>query len=148
MCIRDRPYRAFHGKHEKNVPFRTERTAMLRDRDIGNGTMNILYINNKKAQESRCWREKLGVNQCMIAATNAVPVSYTHLVKVGYQVGIIPCWLWKHKRLSFLLLFLCDLMNKRCLLYTSHNRKLPVKTSLPPFPRTDHSVLSLLVWYY
>lgn len=23
--------------------------------DIGNGTMNILYINNKKAVESRCW---------------------------------------------------------------------------------------------
>ena len=36
--------------------------------DIGNGTMNILYINNKKAQESRCWTEKFGVNQCMIAA--------------------------------------------------------------------------------
>ena len=30
--------------------------------DIGNGTMNILYINNKKAQESRCWTEKFGVN--------------------------------------------------------------------------------------
>lgn len=40
--------------------------------DIGNGTMNILYINNKKAQESRCWTEKLGVNQCMISAKNAV----------------------------------------------------------------------------
>ena len=40
--------------------------------DIGNGTMNILYINNKKAQESRCWTEKLGVNQCMIAVKNAV----------------------------------------------------------------------------
>ena len=40
--------------------------------DIGNGTMNILYINNKKAIESRCWTEKLGVNQCMIAARNAV----------------------------------------------------------------------------
>ena len=34
--------------------------------------MNILYVNNKKAQESRCWTEKLGVNQCMIAAKNAV----------------------------------------------------------------------------
>ena len=32
----------------------------------------ILYINNKKAQESRCWTEKLGVNQCMIAAKNDV----------------------------------------------------------------------------
>ena len=35
-------------------------------------TGKILYINNKKAQESRCWTEKLGVNQCMIAAKNAV----------------------------------------------------------------------------
>ena len=40
--------------------------------DIGNGTMNILYINNKKAQESRCWTEKFGVNQCMIAAKNSI----------------------------------------------------------------------------
>lgn len=40
--------------------------------DIGNGTMNILYINNKKAMESRCWTEKFGVNQCMVCAKNAV----------------------------------------------------------------------------
>jgi plasmid segregation protein ParM len=40
--------------------------------DIGNGTMNLLYINNKKPIESRCWTEKFGVNQCMIAARNAV----------------------------------------------------------------------------
>ena len=40
--------------------------------DIGNGTMNILYINNKKPLESRCWTEKQGVNQCVIAAKNAV----------------------------------------------------------------------------
>lgn len=40
--------------------------------DIGNGTMNILYINNKKAMESRCWTEKFGVNQCMIRAKNAI----------------------------------------------------------------------------
>lgn len=44
--------------------------------DIGNGTMNILYINNKKAMESRCWTEKFGVNQCMIAARNAVLDSF------------------------------------------------------------------------
>ncbi|MGN0718256.1 MAG: plasmid segregation actin-type ATPase ParM, partial [Anaerovoracaceae bacterium] len=44
--------------------------------DIGNGTMNILYINNKKAVESRCWTEKFGVNQCMIAAKNAVMDSF------------------------------------------------------------------------
>ena len=44
--------------------------------DIGNGTMNILYINSKKAMESRCWTEKFGVNQCMIAAKNAVLDSF------------------------------------------------------------------------
>ena len=38
--------------------------------------MNILYINNKKAVESRCWTEKFGVNQCMIAAKNAVLDSF------------------------------------------------------------------------
>jgi plasmid segregation protein ParM len=40
--------------------------------DIGNGTMNLLYINNKKPVESQCWTEKVGVNQCVIAARNAV----------------------------------------------------------------------------
>lgn len=40
--------------------------------DIGNGTMNILYIINKKPIESKSWTEKYGVNQCMIAARNAV----------------------------------------------------------------------------
>ncbi len=40
--------------------------------DIGNGTVNIMYINNKKPVESKCYTEKLGVNQCMIAAQNAI----------------------------------------------------------------------------
>lgn len=40
--------------------------------DIGNGTMNIMYINNKKPVESKCYTEKQGVNQCVIAAKNAV----------------------------------------------------------------------------
>lgn len=40
--------------------------------DIGNGTMNILYLIGKSPVESRCWTEKVGVNQCMIAAKNAV----------------------------------------------------------------------------
>jgi len=44
--------------------------------DIGNGTMNILYVNNKKAVENRCWTEKFGVNQCMIAARNAILDSF------------------------------------------------------------------------
>ena len=40
--------------------------------DIGNGTMNIMYINNKKPVESKCYTEKIGANQCVIAAKNAV----------------------------------------------------------------------------
>ena len=40
--------------------------------DIGNGTMNILYLNNRKPVESKSFTEKIGVNQCMIAAQNAV----------------------------------------------------------------------------
>lgn len=40
--------------------------------DIGNGTMNVLYLANRKPVESKCWTEKLGVDQCVIAARNAV----------------------------------------------------------------------------
>ena len=45
-------------------------TTMLAD--IGNGTMNILYLVNGQPSESRSWTEKQGVNQCVIAARNAV----------------------------------------------------------------------------
>nr|WP_330386797.1 hypothetical protein [Robinsoniella peoriensis] len=44
--------------------------------DIGNGTMNLLYINNKKPMENKCWTEKQGVNQCMIATRNAMLDSF------------------------------------------------------------------------
>lgn len=40
--------------------------------DIGNGTINIMYINDRRPVESKCYTEKMGVNQCMIAAQNAV----------------------------------------------------------------------------
>lgn len=40
--------------------------------DIGNGTMNVLYIVNHKPMEDRSWTEKLGVNQCMIRAKNVI----------------------------------------------------------------------------
>ena len=44
--------------------------------DIGNGTMNIMYIIDKKPQESRCWTEKLGVSQCVIKAKNEIMNRY------------------------------------------------------------------------
>ena len=40
--------------------------------DIGNGTMNLLYLTDSQPQENRCWTEKIGVNQCMIRAKEAV----------------------------------------------------------------------------
>ena len=35
--------------------------------DIGNGTMNVMYIRNGKPVPSQCYTEKYGVQQCMIA---------------------------------------------------------------------------------
>jgi plasmid segregation protein ParM len=34
--------------------------------DIGNGTMNIMYINERKPLEKKCFTEKFGVHQCML----------------------------------------------------------------------------------
>ena len=34
--------------------------------DIGNGTMNIMLLNNGQANSLLCWTEKLGVNQCVL----------------------------------------------------------------------------------
>ncbi|MGN1176944.1 MAG: ParM/StbA family protein, partial [Roseburia sp.] len=38
--------------------------------DIGNGTMNVMYLNNGRPIESKSWTEKLGVNQCFIRIQN------------------------------------------------------------------------------
>ena len=35
--------------------------------DIGNGTMNVMYINERKPIEQKSYTEKFGTNQCMIA---------------------------------------------------------------------------------
>ncbi len=40
--------------------------------DIGNGTMNVMYINNRKPVESKCWTEKLGVEQCVIRVKSII----------------------------------------------------------------------------
>lgn len=49
--------------------------------DIGNGTMNLLYIEDKRSDSRRCWTEKFGVNQCLIRARNAIWDKY------GAKVG-------------------------------------------------------------
>ena len=35
--------------------------------DIGNGTMNIMYINDRKPIARKCFTEKFGTNQCLLA---------------------------------------------------------------------------------
>ena len=40
--------------------------------DIGNGTMNLMYLNDGRPMESKSWTEKLGVYQCEKAILNKV----------------------------------------------------------------------------
>ena len=40
--------------------------------DIGNGTMNLLYITNGRPMINKCFTEKYGTHQCMLAAREAV----------------------------------------------------------------------------
>ena len=40
--------------------------------DIGNGTMNVIYVSNKKVIEDKCHTEKIGVGQFRIMAYNAM----------------------------------------------------------------------------
>ena len=40
--------------------------------DVGNGTMNVMYLNNSRPIESKSWTEKLGVNQCFIRIQNRI----------------------------------------------------------------------------
>ena len=40
--------------------------------DIGNGTMNLMYLNEGRAAENKSWTEKFGINQCDIRIRNAV----------------------------------------------------------------------------
>lgn len=35
--------------------------------DIGNGTMNVMYINDRRPAANKCFTEKFGTNQCMLA---------------------------------------------------------------------------------
>ena len=40
--------------------------------DIGNGTMNVMILNNGKASETKSWTVKLGVNQCFMKIRNLI----------------------------------------------------------------------------
>ena len=40
--------------------------------DIGNGTMNVMILNNGRASESKSWTVKLGANECYMAIRNLI----------------------------------------------------------------------------
>lgn len=40
--------------------------------DIGNGTMNIMYINDCRPMEKKCYTEKYGTNQCILAVRESM----------------------------------------------------------------------------
>lgn len=40
--------------------------------DIGNGTMNIMYINNSRPLEKKCFTEKYGTHQCVLAVRESL----------------------------------------------------------------------------
>ena len=48
--------------------------------DIGNGTMNIMYINEKRPISSKCFTEKYGTFQCMLEVRN-------RLLQLGVSVN-------------------------------------------------------------
>ncbi len=40
--------------------------------DIGNGTMNVMILNNGKASESKSWTVRLGANECFMAIRSLI----------------------------------------------------------------------------
>ena len=48
--------------------------------DIGNGTMNVMYVNDHRPQEKKCYTEKYGTNQCMLAVREALMRQYGTMV--------------------------------------------------------------------
>ncbi len=40
--------------------------------DIGNGTMNVMYINERRPVQKLCFTEKYGTNQCMLAVRESL----------------------------------------------------------------------------
>lgn len=49
-----------------------EMTGLSMIADIGNGTVNIIFVNSKRVINTKTYTEKMGVNQCVKAASNAM----------------------------------------------------------------------------
>lgn len=63
-----------HGlsKSDRMVSSQGKSAAATRLCDIGNGTMNIMYINNCRPVLGKYFTEKYGTHQCMLAVREAV----------------------------------------------------------------------------
>ena len=54
------------------VPYLKDMIGLNMLADIGNGTVNIMKINNRKPITTQSYTEKMGVNKCVKAASNAM----------------------------------------------------------------------------
>nr|WP_294471273.1 ParM/StbA family protein [uncultured Ruminococcus sp.] len=54
------------------VPYLKDMVGLNMLADIGNGTVNIMKISNRKPITTQSYTEKMGVNQCVKAASNAI----------------------------------------------------------------------------
>ena len=44
--------------------------------DIGNGTMNIMFVNDRRPVAKQCFTESCGVNQCLLAVREQITRAY------------------------------------------------------------------------
>ena len=51
--------------------------------DIGNGTMNVMYVIDCRPQVRKCYTEKYGTNQCALAVRENLMLSYRKRVLRG-----------------------------------------------------------------
>ena len=59
--------------------------------DIGNGTMNIMYINNGRPVPDKCFTEKYGTHQCVLATREALMQQFGTAVDDSVIEAVIRC---------------------------------------------------------
>ncbi len=70
-CIRIVGVKVYPQGYAAVAPIKAQMTGINMVADIGNGTMNVLYIINGKPQAGRMFTDKFGVNQCTLALREA-----------------------------------------------------------------------------
>ena len=67
-----------------------EMTGLSMIADIGNGTVNIIFVSNRKVINTKTYTEKMGVNQCVKAASNAMMNKLGVTVDESIEESIAP----------------------------------------------------------